>query len=261
MNGVCIDITERRRGEQETHALRQEIAHVGRVTMMGQLAASLAHEINQPLGAILRNAEAAALFLQHPSPDLDELRAIVADIRADDQRAGAVIDRMRALLKRNDLQTQPLAVGQLFDDVLTLVRADAATRQVKIDVAVVPADLPPVCGDRVHLQQVLLNLVVNGMDALGSAIGGERRVSVSVRLGVGQRVEISVSDTGPGIAADQLDLVFDPFFTTKATGMGMGLAISRTLVEAHGGRLWAENIADGGASFRFTLPRAEAATA
>ena len=136
--------------------------------MMGQLASALAHELNQPLGAILRNAEAAELFMQSETPDLEEIRAILADIRADDQRAGNVIDRMRALLKRHDLDTRMLDVAELVGSVADLVRSDAATRQVKLEVEV-PADLPPVRGDRVHLQQVLLNLILNGMDALNDA--------------------------------------------------------------------------------------------
>ncbi len=254
MHGVCIDITELRRAEGEAGHLRQEIAHVGRVSMMGQLAAALAHEINQPLGAILRNAEAAALFLQHPSPDLDEIRAIVADIRDDDLRAGSVIDRMRALLKRHELKTQALGVGELLADVWALVRADCAARQVKLEIADAPSDLPTVRGDRVHVQQVLLNLVFNGMDALGGSVPAERRISISVSQADAQYVEIAVTDTGPGIPADKVAQIFDPFFTTKPTGIGMGLAISRTIIEAHGGRLWAENRSGGGASFRFTLP-------
>jgi two-component system, LuxR family, sensor kinase FixL len=250
---VSLDITERKQAEQETHLLRQEIAHVGRVSMMGQLASALAHEINQPLGAILRNAEAAELFLQHASPDLDEIRAILADIRKDDQRAGAVIDRMRGLLKRNKLDARPVEVGELVSDVIALVRADAVARQLKLDVDV-RVDLPPVCGDRVQLQQVLLNLILNGMDALNGASGRDRLVSLTARLNGSQTVEVAVSDTGHGIPADKLQHVFDPFFTTKPNGMGMGLSISRTIIEAHGGMLWAENKNGGGAVFRFTLP-------
>ena len=228
--------------------------------MMGQLASALAHEINQPLGAILRNAEAAELFMQNESPDLEEIRAILADIRKDDQRAGSVIDRMRALLKRHDLDTRTLDVAELVGEVASLARADAAARQVKLDVDV-PGDLPPVRGDRVHLQQVLLNLILNGMDALNEASRENRRVSVTARLDGAQTVEIAVSDTGHGIPADKLAHVFDPFFTTKPDGMGMGLPISRTIIEAHGGRLWAENNNGGGATFRFTLPIAEEAAA
>jgi signal transduction histidine kinase len=216
----------------------------------------LAHEINQPLGAILRNAEAAELFMQHESPDLDEVRAILADIRKDDQRAGSVIDRMRGLLKRQNLDKRPVEVGELIGGVATLVRSDAAARHIKLELAV--ADhLPHVLGDLVHLQQVLLNLIVNGMDALDGAKGGDRRVRVTAELDGLKTIEISVSDSGPGVPADQLTHIFDPFFTTKPKGMGIGLAISRTIIEAHNGRLWAENRNDGGASFRFTLPIAE----
>jgi two-component system sensor kinase FixL len=251
---VSLDITERKQTEHETHLLRQEIAHVGRVSMMGQLASALAHEISQPLGAILRNAEAAELFLQHASPDLYEIRAILADIRKDDQRAGAVIDRMRGLLKRNSLDARPVEVGELIGDVIALVRTDAVARQLKLDVDV-PVELPPVCGDRVHLQQVLLNLILNGMDALKGS--RDRLVSLTARLNGMQTIEIAVSDTGHGIPAEKLQQVFDPFFTTKPNGMGMGLPISRTIIEAHGGMLWAENKNGGGAVFRFTLPIAE----
>jgi signal transduction histidine kinase len=236
--------------------MRREIAHVGRVSMMGQLASALAHEINQPLGAILRNAEAAALFMQNESPDLDEIRAILADIRKDDQRAGAVIDRMRALLKRHNLDTRPLEVGTLVGEVAALVRADAVARHVKLEVNVSPG-LPPVNGDRVHLQQVLLNLILNGMDALNGTAPDDRRVTVCALLDGSQSIEIAIKDSGPGVPADELAHVFDPFFSTKPNGMGMGLPISRTIIEAHGGRLWGENNKGRGATFRFTLQTAK----
>jgi signal transduction histidine kinase len=227
--------------------------------MMGQLASGLAHEINQPLASILRNAEAAELFLQHPSPDLHEIGAILSDIRSDDERAGHVIDRMRGLLKRQTLDTGRLDVGALVGDVAALVRIDAATRQVKLEVDV-PADLPHVRGDRVQIQQVLLNLILNGMDALNGTRLEDRRVSVTARTDVDSGapiIEIAVGDAGHGIPADKLARIFDPFFTTKPNGMGIGLAVSRTIVEAHSGRLWAENSSGGGAAFRFTLPIAE----
>ncbi|HEV2840396.1 MAG TPA: PAS domain-containing protein [Chthoniobacterales bacterium] len=254
--GVATDVTDRKKAQMETQLLQDEIAHVGRVSMMGQLASALAHEINQPLGAILRNAEAAELFLQSKSPDLEEVRAILADIRSDDQRAGGVIDRMRGLLKRHVLDTQLLDLTELVGNVTELARPDAATRHVKLAVNL-PPDLPAVRGDRVHLQQVLLNLILNGMDALKEASQENRRVTVSARVDPARTVEIAVSDTGHGIAAEKLAHIFDPFFTTKPDGMGMGLAISRTIIEAHGGRLWAENNSDTGATFRFTLPVAE----
>jgi len=252
--GVSIDITSRKHAEQEMLRLQQEIAHVGRVSVMGQLASALAHEINQPLGAILRNAEAAALFMQDPSPDLAEISAIVEDIRKDDQRAGAVIDRMRALLRHQQVEMVPVDVGQMLGDVSTLLRPDAAARHVKFSLDV-PEGLPAVRGDRVQLQQVLLNLVINGMDALEGVASEDASVSVTARLETaGAAVEISVRDTGRGLPADQLDRIFEPFFTTKAKGIGMGLSISRSIIDTHSGRLWAENNVDGGATFRFTLP-------
>ena len=256
VRALSRDVSAQKQAEEETQLLRREVAHVDRVTMMGQLASTLAHEINQPLGAILRNAEAAELFLQNASPDLDEIRAIIYDIRKDDERAGAVIDGMRSLLKRQKLDTTALDVGDLVGDVMTLLRPEAAVRHVKLEVDV-PGDLPLVRGDRVHLQQVLLNVVLNGMDALNGATCGERRVSLIALLNGAQTVEIAVIDTGSGIPADKLAHVFNPFFTTKPNGIGLGLPISRTIVEAHGGRFWAENNSSGGASFRFTLPVSE----
>jgi PAS domain S-box-containing protein len=256
VRGISNDIAGRKLAEEETQTLRREIAHIDRVSMMGQLASSLAHEINQPLGAILRNAEAAELFMQDQSPDLDEIRAILADIRKDDQRAGSVIDRMRGLLKRQSLDKRSVDVGELVGGVAVLVHSDAAKRHIKLEFDV--ADhLPSVFGDLVHLQQVLLNLIVNGMDALDGENRGDQRVIVTAALDGPKTVEIAVSDSGPGVPADQLAHIFDPFVTTKPNGMGMGLAISRTIIEAHNGRLWAENQNGGGASFRFTLPIAE----
>ena len=251
--GACIDITSRKQAEQEMLRLRQDIAHVGRVSVMGQLASALAHEINQPLGAILRNAEAAALFMQDPSPDLAEITAILEDIRKDDQRAGAVIDRMRALLRRQEVEMKPLEVPQMLDDVATLLRPDAAARHVALEIDV-PPDLPRLRGDRVQLQQVLLNLILNGMDALGARGRQPPQGRGDCTARGAKTLEFSVADTGTGIPAAQIDRIFDPFFTTKTTGIGMGLSISRSIVEAHGGRLWAENNAEGGATFRFTLP-------
>jgi len=256
MRGVALDITERWHAGQELQQLRQEIAHVSRVSIMGQLASALAHEINQPLGAILRNAEAAELFIRHESPDLNEICAILADIRKDDQRASAVISRMRALLKGHSLDARPIEVGELVGEVAALARVDAATRQVMLETNV-SLGLPSVNGDRVHLEQVLLNLILNGMDALNGTTQNDRRVTVGARLDGPQSVQIAVSDTGSGIPADDLARVFEPFFTTKSHGMGMGLPISRTIIEAHGGRLWAENNSGGGATFRFTLRAAK----
>jgi len=251
--GACIDITEHKNIEQEMLGLRHDIAHVGRVSVMGQLSSALAHEINQPLGAILRNAEAAALFMQQPSPDLHEVSAIIEDIRKDDQRASAVIDRIRTLLRHEQVEMTSLDIGEVLGDVGTLLRPDAAARHVALHLDVRPG-LPPVHGDRVQIQQVLLNLILNAMDALEGAGGRSRSVTITARNDTAASVEISVADTGRGIAADQFARIFEPFFTTKSKGIGMGLSISRSIVESHGGRLWAENNAGPGAKFRFTLP-------
>ena len=191
--------------------------------------------------------------MQEKSPDLDEIRAILADIRKDDQRAGNVIDRMRGLLKRQDMDKKPVDVRGLIDEVAALLRSDAASRHIRLEWTVTD-NLPPVLGDAVHLQQVLLNLIVNGMDAFDDRNQEDRRVCVTAALDGSNTIEIAVRDSGPGIPADKLAHLFDPFFTTKAQGMGMGLPISRTIIEAHNGRLWAENRNEGGASFRFTLP-------
>jgi PAS domain S-box-containing protein len=261
MRGAVLDISARRRSELELQQLRGQLAHTSRVTMMGQLASALAHELNQPLGAILRNAEAAELFLQHDPPDQDELRAILADIRKDDQRAGEVIERLRALLKRRSIETRALDVNELLRNVATLTRADAVGRHIRLEIEAPVPGLPPVMGDLVHLQQVLLNLVLNAMDAVDGLPAERRQVVVRAGRLDERTVEVEVSDSGHGIAAERLALIFEPFFTTKATGMGMGLPISRTIIEAHGGRIWAESNVGQGATFRFTLPVAEGATA
>ena len=259
---MALDVTARRRMQSEEQELRQELAHAGRVTMMGQMAAALAHELNQPLGAILRNAEAAGLLLQNESPDLDELAAIVNDIRSDDRRAGDVIDRLRTLLQRRSIQNRArFGLHSLVQEVISIVRSDAANRRVKLKVEVA-ADLTPILGDRVHLQQVLLNLIVNAMEAMSSCPESDRCVAVRARSGPTGTVEVAVTDCGPGIPADDLGKVFDPFFTTKSHGMGMGLPVSRTIIEAHAGRIWVENNRDRGATFGFTLqsPRQAALT-
>lgn len=248
-----------RETRQELEELRSELARAGRVTALGQLASALAHELSQPLGAILRNAEAAEIHLNSPTPDLEELRAIVADIRKDDRRAGDVIEQMRALIKRRTLQMNPLPLNEVVEDVIALLRSDAMSRDVTLDYVSSPG-LPLVSGDRVHLSQVLLNLIMNGMDALQSSAAGNKRVTIEALQRDAGRVEVAVTDSGPGVPPEVIAKVFDPFYTTKSNGLGMGLPISRTIIEAHGGRLWAEQARSGsGLTFRFTLADAEAA--
>ncbi|MCX6878386.1 MAG: ATP-binding protein [Verrucomicrobia bacterium] len=253
MLGAARDSSERRLAEMETRELRGHLAHADRVTLLGQLASALAHELSQPLGAILRNAEAAEMILQTPAPDLDELRAIVTDILSDDQRAGHVIERLRSLLKRRSLDPQPINLQAVIAEVLALVHADAAARQVKLAFAATPA-LHMVLGDRVHLQQVLLNLLVNAMDALDACNPDQRSIQVVAHRTDVATVEVRVSDNGPGLPGDSPERWFEPFFTTKPNGMGMGLPVSRTIIEAHQGKLWAEHGPQGGACFCFTVP-------
>jgi len=254
LRGVSVDVTQRHAVELEVQQQRAELAHFSRVSMLGELSGSLAHELSQPLGAILRNTEAAELFLEDPSPDMDELRAILADIRKDDQRAGAVIDRMRSMMKRRAVEHGMLDLNMLAADVIGFVRRDADLRKVRLTLE--PASsLPLMRGDRIQLQQVLLNLLLNAMDAVSDSTADRRRVAVLVRL-ADKRAEVVVSDTGHGIPEDKLPRVFEPFFTSKQNGMGLGLPISRTIIEAHGGNIQAKNDPDGGAIFCFTLPMA-----
>jgi len=254
-NGIVLDITERRLAQEKIEQQRSDLAHIARVATAGELTASLAHELSQPLSAIARNAEAGKLFLQDPSPDLDEVCAIFDDILKDDQRAGGVIDGVRALMRRREIERIPLDLGQLLDDVVALVRPDAVARGVLLARKIEPG-LPPVRGDRAQLQQVVLNLVLNAMDALSDSPAPQRVVTLRARS-AGSTVEVAVRDGGPGIPADKLTQIFESFVTSKPAGMGMGLAISRGIIEAHEGRLWVENNPEGGATFTFVLPAGE----
>ena len=244
-----------RHAQAQIERQRTELAHVSRISTVGQLASALTHELNQPLGAILRNAEAAELFLQSNPPNLDEVRAILTDIRRDDKRAGNVIDRMRALYQRRSLALAPLDLSDLVQDTIALTRTDAAARHVKV-VAELPPQLPTAQGDRVHLQQVLLNLILNGMDAMTALPRATRLLVVRVSQTKNGNLQVAVADHGTGIAPGDAARIFEPFYTTKINGMGMGLAISQTIIEAHGGDIWVESTGTEGATFTFVLPRA-----
>jgi signal transduction histidine kinase len=245
-------IEAKRLAMQQAMELRDTLAHTGRISLLGQLASSLAHELSQPLGAILRNAEAAEIMLRQAAPDIEELRAIVEDILRDDQRAGGVIHKLRSLFGKGELKLQPLDLPELISDVLVLLRYDATARHVHLKSEIEPG-IPKILGDRIHLQQVLLNLIVNAIDALAELDATGRSVRVLSRMIGPATVEVRVCDNGPGIPDDQFSRLFEPFFTTKKTGMGMGLPVSQTIIEAHKGRLTAENRDDGGACFCFTL--------
>ena len=256
--GSCIDITERKRAEYEALLLQQELAHVSRISTMGELAASLAHELNQPLTAILSNAQAAQRFIATNSASLDEVKEILADIVKDDSRAGEVIRQMRSLVKKEALEFALFDLTGTIREVVVLARTDAILHNIHVLLDIAPG-LPLVRGDRVQLQQVLLNLLLNAFDAMKECPVNKREITVRAELGSRRMVEITVADHGTGLPGDKLDKIFQPFYTTKPNGLGMGLSISSSIIEAHGGRLWAENNADCGATFFFTVPVANEA--
>jgi len=259
MSGACQDVTDQRRAEAASRRSRDEIAHLNRVAAMGELTASMAHELNQPLAAILSNAQAASRFLSSESPDLLEARACMTDIIADDKRAGEVIRRLRGLLKKGESQASLVYLDEVVNDALRLVGNDALLRQASVKFEPLPG-LPPVLGDRIQLYQVVLNLIVNGLDAVAERPPGDRWVLVRTAEADGG-VALTVEDSGKGIAQGDLAGVFEPFFSTKREGLGMGLSISRSIVQVHGGRIWAENSERGGAVIRCVLPVEQQAAA
>lgn len=248
-----VDITQRRAAELEAARQRDDLAHLSRVALLTELSGSLAHELNQPLGALLTNAETAEILIKKHLPDLDQLGAILSDIRQDGLRAGQVIQRMRSLLKKGEVKFEPLDINELVDSVLKLMRSNLANNNVAVDTQLA-THLPAVNGDNVQLQQILLNLVVNGCDAMAGVEASERRLLVRTELTEGREVRVSVTDQGSGIPPKKMEHIFEPFFTTKTHGMGLGLAICRTIIAAHSGKLWATNNASHGATVQFTLP-------
>jgi C4-dicarboxylate-specific signal transduction histidine kinase len=249
---VVIDVTARKGAELQAEKARAELRHMSRVSLLGQLSASIAHQLNQPLAAILGNAEAARKMLGRDRVDLVELREICSDIVSEDHRASQVIRRLGDLYRRNDTVMEPLDLNELVIETLALVRNELNARHVTsvTELASAPTGIK---GGRVQLQQVLLNLVLNAADAMSEAAPHQR--TLSIRTGAtAAGVSMSVVDNGPGIAADDVEHVFDAFWTTKKGGMGMGLALCQSIVAAHRGTITAANNADGGATFCVTLP-------
>ena len=253
MVGIKVDITARKHTELQLKEQGRELAHIDRLSMVGELSVAIAHELNQPLAAILTNVGAARRFLSHDPPDLVQVREIVEAIAQDNRRAAAVIHKVGALLRRDDLPRAPLQLNDVVEDVIDIARGDIIGRGVSLSIRSEPG-LAPVAGDRVQLQQVLLNLVLNACDAMESVPETARRLTVVTAGGLDHRVRVTVRDTGPGVAGHQLEAVFEPFVTSKPQGLGFGLAVCRSIVNAHEGTLWAENNPDGGASFCFELP-------
>jgi len=252
------DETKRRHALMEIEEQRRALSHLARVTLLGQLSGALAHELNQPLASIAGNAGAARILLERDQPDLEELDAILRDIITSNQRAADVIQRLRALLDRNEVCSQLLAPVELVNEVLELAHAELIARRV-VATALFAPDIAPVFGDRVQLQQVLLNLVLNACEAMSSTPPVDRRLSVIVNSDARGNVHLSVHDCGTGIPAAVIDRLFEPFVTTKPEGLGLGLSISRTIVAAHGGRMWAQNNADRGATVHCLLSSAPVA--
>jgi C4-dicarboxylate-specific signal transduction histidine kinase len=252
ISGLLREHRRRQLAEVQARQRMAELAHVNRFSTAGELTASIAHEINQPLGSILTNAETAQAILKSPNPDIVELNEIVDDIVRDDRRASEVIRRMKSLLTKAPFELKSLDLNDVARETVEFLSSLAIGRKVEL-LSVIRPDALQILGDRVQLQQVILNLVVNGIDAMKDT-GSEVR-TISIRTSrVENFAELSVSDRGAGIPEDQLKGVFEPFYTSKAGGMGMGLSIARTIIEAHDGLISAKNRGHGGASFRIKLP-------
>jgi PAS domain S-box-containing protein len=253
MTGVIIDVTQEKAAERESTHWRQELMHLTRVATLGELSGAMAHELNQPLTAVLANAEIAQLFLSRKDCDLAEVRDILADIVTDTKRAAEVIRHLRTLFAKSETQIHPLDLNEVVAEVLKLVHSDLVARRINVTSRLAP-DLPMVHGDRVQLQQVLLNLIFNACDAMADNELGERDLTVVTAPDGRVTAQISIADRGRGIKADMLDRLFKPFVTTKSRGLGLGLSICRSIIEAHGGRLWAINNPERGATFCVALP-------
>ncbi len=248
---LLFEHRRRRNAEVEARQRLLELAHVNRHATAGELSASIAHELGQPLGAILSNAETAEVLLNSPSPNLGEIKEILAEIIRHNQRASETIRRLRNLLKKRTVEVKGIDLNEAVREVLEFLSDQAAASDIKLRSLLTP-QMPRVNGDRIQIQQVIMNLVVNAMEAVAGA--SMRRITVRTALSSDASVEVSIADTGPGIPVDTLGQVFEPFFTTKEHGMGMGLSIASQIVKAHGGRIWAENQDGRGAMFRLSLP-------
>ena len=250
---IIRDITAQRAAEREAEDQRQQLVHLTRVAVLGELSGALAHELNQPLTAILSNAQAAQRMLKHTDVDMEQIRDILEDIVHEDKRAGEVIKRLRALLKRGEAQMQSLDLNDVVQDVLELTHADLVNRNISVATELA-AHAGHVRGDRVQLEQVMLNLVLNACEAMNANPPADRRLLIRTCIGSNHTLELCVSDRGPGVAPEIVEHLFEPFFTTKEQGLGLGLSISRSIIAVHGGQIRVQNNAEGGASFSFALP-------
>jgi len=248
-----LDCTARKRAELEAEQNRAELAHVVRVATMGELTASRAHELSQPLTAIRSNAQAGSRMMGSAVTDTTEIRAIFADIVANDRRASEILGRIRNLVRKADLELAPLELNGVAREVASLMQTDTVLRGAITTLELAEGSLS-VRGDRIQLQQVVLNLILNGLEAMAGTDRRNRRLCIQTIWYDSEQIQLAVRDTGTGIARDRIDHIFDPFYTSKPDGLGMGLSIARTIVQAHGGRMWAENNEGQGASVGFVLP-------
>jgi signal transduction histidine kinase len=252
---LTLERRQRRFAEVQSRQRMSELARVNRFSTAGELTASIAHEINQPLGAIRTNAETMEVMLRSSSPDIHEIKEIVTDIQHDQERASEVIRRLRSLLRKAPFELKDIDLNDVVRETVEFLSALAIARQTDLRSFIDPVPLP-ISGDRIQLQQVILNLIVNAMDAMAGLPSAARKITIRT-MRAGGLAEVSISDAGPGIPPDKLKEVFEPFFTTKAQGMGVGLSIARTILEAHDGQIFAENQTGGGAIFRIALPLAK----
>jgi PAS domain S-box-containing protein len=260
LSGSFADITPRKTAEAEAELQQAELAHLMRVSVLGQLSGAIAHELNQPLTAILANAQAAQDLLRRPNPDLGEVGGALDDIVAEDRRAGEIIRRLLGLLRKKDGKSEIVDLNEVVLSTLKLLKGETVARRITVEKDLAD-DLPAVLGDPVQLQQVLINVVVNAMDALDAVPPPGRRIAIRTAVLRSGSVEVSVEDSGPGLSAEDSPRALDPFFTTKLHGLGLGLPICSTIVGRHGGVFALENGERGGARAAFTLPAYEVAVA
>jgi C4-dicarboxylate-specific signal transduction histidine kinase len=254
--GALMDVTQAKKAQEALHAAQAELAHASRVATLGEISASIAHEVNQPLAAIVANGQACLRFLDHEPPDLNDVRGAIEWIVKDANRAAEVIQRVRTLVKKTDTQKVALDVNDAINDVVALLQRELSAHRVwlKLELA---ADLPKIFADRVQLQQVIMNLIMNGMEAMQAVRGRPPILTIRSYLDDSRQVGVAVQDSGIGLTVDGQDRLFQAFFSTKQGGLGIGLSICRSIIEGHGGRLWASANADHGATFQFALPLAE----
>jgi two-component system sensor kinase FixL len=259
ITGFLIERSRRKRAEKDSEQTREHLTHLSRVSALGELAASLAHEVNQPLTSILLNAQTAIHLLSSSRVQAEELQAILQDIVDDDLRASEVIVRIRELASHHATERIPISVNEVVQEVTKLVNKDLLLRQVSLDVNLAP-DLSVVEGDRVQLKQVVLNLLINAVEAVSLSNRDPGTVAIRTEMSVDRSVHVVVQDNGSGLPNGMEQKVFEPFYTTKKSGMGMGLSIARSIIESHGGNIWANPGAERGAEFHFALPALNAKT-